>query len=316
MHRSSRYPSWRALAALLVAAGFLPVLALAQNAPPPSADAAALVRRAVAKRLAADAAPQPVRFALHKHDERRDFTQEIIETRQGDVAMTIAANGQPLGPQGRQAQIDRLNNFAAHPDLQDHRHKREQEDAARVDKLLRELPDAFLYHEDSTVPCTITVPPFVALPGQPSPPPIAAPAPVSQCYHLTFAPNPRFSPPDAESRILTGMAGEVWIEASHERLVRLTAHVISEVQFGWGIIGRLDKGGTVLLEQTDVGNDNWQLTRMNLNLTGKALLVKSLSFRITEEMSRFSPVPADLDYRKAIQLLLSEQPPAASTAAP
>ena len=285
-------------------------LARAQN-PPPSVDAAAVVRRAVAKRLAADAAPQPVRFVFHKHDERRDFTQNIVETRQGDVALTIAANGQPLGPAGRQAQIDRLNNLAAHPDLQEHRHRNEKQDAARVDKLLRELPDAFLYHYDSTVPCTVGVPPFVPIPGDTVPPP-AAPAPVSQCYHLTFAPNPRFNPPDAESKILTGMAGEVWIEASHERLVRLNAHVISEVEFGWGIIGRLDKGGTILLEQTDIGNDNWQLTRMKLNLTGKALLVKSLSFRITEEMSRFSPVPADLDYRQAIRMLLAEQPPVAT----
>ncbi|MGB7170262.1 MAG: hypothetical protein WBD32_14740 [Acidobacteriaceae bacterium] len=291
-------------------------LARAQNAPPPSVDAAALVRRAVAKRLAEDASPQPVRFVYHKRDERHDFTQKIIQTRQGDVALTIAANGQPLGPIGHQAQIDRLNNLAAHPDLQDHRHKREQEDAARIDKLLRELPDAFLYHEDSVVPCTINVPPFVPIPGEPLPTPPAGPVPVFQCYHLTYTPNPRFNPPDAESKILTGMAGEVWIETSHERLVRLNAHVISEVEFGWGIIGRLDKGGTISLEQTDVGNDNWQLTRMKLNLTGKALLVKSLSFRITEEMSRFSPVPADLDYRKAIQMLLAEQPPAASQTAP
>lgn len=292
-----------------------PATARAQASPPPSVDAAALVRRAVAKRLAADAAPQPVRFVFHKRDERHDYTQQIVETRQGDVALTIAANGQPLGPAGRQAQTDRLNNFAAHPDLQEHRHKREQADAARIDKLLRELPDAFLYHEDSIVPCTTTLPPFVPIPGEPLPPPPAGPIPVAQCYHLTYVPNPRFAPPDAESKILTGMAGEVWIETSHERLVRLSAHVISEVEFGWGIIGRLDKGGTIFLEQTDVGNDNWQLTRMKLNLTGKALLVKSLSFRITEEMSRFSPVPTSLDYRKAIQMLLSEQPPAANQTA-
>lgn len=291
-------------------------LALAQAPPPPSADASALIRRAVAKRLAADASPQPVRFVFHKRDERRDFTQKIIETSQGDVALTIAANAQPLGPVARQAQIDRLNDFAAHPDLQQRRHKREQEDAARIDKLLSELPDAFFYHYDSTVPCTVTVPPFVPIPGELLPPPPADPVPVAQCFHLTFTPSPRFDPPDAESRILRGMAGEIWIEASHERLVRLSAHVISDVEFGWGIIGRLDKGGTIFLEQTDIGNDNWQLTRMKLNLTGKALLVKSFSFRITEEMSRFSPVPADLDYRKAIQTLLAEQPPAASPSAP
>lgn len=309
--------------ALLVAGALFPALLGALVAPPacaqaaadPAVDAAALVRRAVANRLAADAAPQPVRFVFHKHDERHDFTQKIIETQDGDVALAIAANGRALGSVGRQAQIDRLNNFVAHPELQEHRHKREQEDAARVTRLLRELPDAFLYREDSTVACTTTVPPFVPIPGEAAPPPAADPEPVAQCYHLTFTPNPKFDPPDAESKILRGMAGEIWIETSHERLVRLNARVIADVEFGWGIIGRLNKGGTIFLEQTDVGNDNWQLTRMKLNLTGKALLVKSLSYHITEEMSRFSPVPADLDYRKAIQMLLAEQAPAANQAA-
>ncbi len=319
MDRLPLQPSRPGFAALVAGALLLVLLvsgARAQEAPPPSVDAAALVRRAVAKRLAADTAPQPVRFVFHKRDERRDFTQNIIETHDGDVALTIAANGRPLGPAGRQAQIDRLNNFAAHPDLQERRHKREVEDAARVDKLLRELPDAFLYHDDGTVPCTTTVPPFVPVPGEPMPPPPAGPVPVFQCYHLTFTPNPKFDPPDAESKILRGMAGELWVETSQERLVRLNAHVIADVDFGWGIIGRLDKGGTIFLEQTDVGNGNWQLTRMKLNLTGRALLVKSLSYRITEEMSRFQPVPADLDYRKAIQTLLAEpQPPANQAAA-
>jgi hypothetical protein len=311
-------PSRPAFAVLLSGAALaflIPVLARAQTAPPASVDAAALVRRAVSHRVASDAAPPPVRFVFHKRDERRDFTQKIIETRQGDVALTIAANGRPLGPIGHQAQIDRLNNLAAHPDLQEHRHKREQADAARVDKLLRELPNAFLYHYESTVPCTVTVPPFVPVPGESGPPPSADLEPVAQCYHLTFVPNPRFDPPDAESKVFSGMAGELWIETAHERLVRLSAHLIDDVEFGWGIIGRLNKGGTVFLEQTDIGDDNWQLTRMKLNLTGKALLVKSLSFRITEEMSRFEPVPADLDYRKAIQTLLAEQPPAANSKA-
>lgn len=313
MHRLPLRTSRLSLAALLAGA-LLPQFSRAQAVPSPSVDAAALVRRAVANRLAADAIPQPVRFVFHKRDERRDFTQEIIETRQGDVALTIAANGRALGPIGHQAQIDRLHNLATHPDLQERRRKREQADAARVDKLLRQLPDAYLYREDSIVPCTVTVPPFISIPGDPTPPPASAPPPVAQCYHLTFKPNPAFDPPDAESKVLTGMAGEVWIETSQERLVRLRAHLIDNVEFGWGIIGRLDKGGTVFLEQTNIGNDNWQLTRMQLKLTGKALLVKSLSFRITEEMSRFSPVPADLDYRKAIRILLSEQPPAANPA--
>jgi len=289
-------------------AALLPLVATAQQ-PAPAPDPSALVHRAVANYLAEEEAPSrhPVRFFFHKHDDRRDFTQDIMETAQGDVALTVAANGKPLSPADHQTQIDRLDNLAAHPDLQAHRQKREQEDTARVDKMLRLLPDAFLWHDEGSVPCTVTVPPEVQVPGHSfPPPPILAPA---TCDHLTFAPKPGWTPPDAEARIFEGMAGELWIESSRERLVRLSAHLIQDVDFGWGIVGRLNKGGTVLLEQTEFPGGDWELSRMNLNLTGKILMVKSVSFRMTEEMAHYAPLPPNLDYRKAIRMLESDPSP-------
>jgi hypothetical protein len=74
-------------------------------------------------------------------------------------------------------------------------------------------------------------------------------------------------------------------------------------------VGRLDKGGTVFLEQTQIGDKDWELTRMKLNMTGKALLVKPLSFRVNEEMAHFAPVPPGTDYHAAIKLLEAGQHP-------
>lgn len=280
----------------------------AQSDPPPSVDAAALVRRAIANRAAEDAAHQPMRFLLHKQDERHNIVQDIIETPQGDVARTVAANGAPLTPGGRQLERTRLDTLDAHPEFQEHRRKREQEDRQRIDKLLHLLPDAFLYHYVSTVPCDVTTQPRIAAPGAVAPPePAAEPA---QCYHLTFAPNPGFDPPDVESKIFKGMAGEVWIETSAERLCRLNGHLVDDVDFGWGIVGRLNKGGTVFLEQTRIAGNDWQLTRMKLNMTGRALLVKPLSIHMNEEMAGFAPVPPGSDYHAAIKLLEAGPPSA------
>jgi hypothetical protein len=53
------------------------------------------------------------------------------------------------------------------------------------------------------------------------------------------------------------------------------------------------------------------VTGMKLNLTGKALLVKSLDIEITEQASHFSQVPPGVDYRKAIQLLETAGSPTA-----
>jgi hypothetical protein len=111
-----------------------------------------------------------------------------------------------------------------------------------------------------------------------------------------------------EADLLRGIAGEVWIDATQERLTRLEGHFIANVDFGFGIVGKLNKGGTVLLEQTDVGEHDWELTRLTLHVTGNALMVKPLSFQINEEASHFSPVASGLRYRDAIQLLKQSVP--------
>ena len=106
-----------------------------------------------------------------------------------------------------------------------------------------------------------------------------------------------------EANIFRGLAGELWIDQAQERLTRLDARVIANVDFGWGILGKLDKGGTIQLEQSDIGNHDWELTTLKLNLKGKALLLKSLDIQLTEQASHFSQVPPGVGYREAIELL-------------
>jgi hypothetical protein len=252
----------------------------AQPEQPSPIDPTALVRRAVQHRMDAAQTHPPLRYLLRKTDDQRDTTKDIIETGQGDVARLVAINGEPLSAEANQAELDRLHTLADHPEIQQHRHQREQKDAARVDRLMRLLPDAFLYRYEGMTGCA-----------------------AGSCYRLSFSPNPHFTPPDMEASIFRGLAGEVWIDQGQERLTHLDAHVIANVDFGWGILGKLDKGGTILLEQSDIGGHDWELTHLKLNLTGKALMVKSLNIQITEQASHFTQVPPGVDYRKAIQLL-------------
>jgi len=260
----------------------------AQPEQPSAIDPTALVRRAVQHRMDAAQNHHPLRYLLRKKDEQHDTTKDIIETNDGAVARLVAINGQPLSAEANQAELERLNTLANHPEIQQHRHRREQKDAERVNRLMRLLPDAFLYRYEGVAPCA-----------------------AGPCYRLTFSPNPHFAPPDVEASIFRGLAGELWIDQEQERLTRLDAHVVANVDFGWGLLGKLDKGGTILLEQSDIGGRDWEATGMKLNLTGKALLVKSLNIEITEQASHFSQVPPGVDYRKAIQLLETSGSPTA-----
>src|SRR5271163_378159 len=146
---------------------------LSSTQPEQPIDPTALVRHAVQQRLDATRSHRPLRYLLRKkeeqHDATHDTTKDIIETADGDVARLVAINDQPLSAQANQAELDRLSSLANHPELQEHRHQREQKDAERVDRLMRLLPDAFLYRDQGTSAC---------------------PAGKGTCHHLTFSPNP------------------------------------------------------------------------------------------------------------------------------
>jgi hypothetical protein len=242
-------------------------------------DPVALVRRACEHRIEAGRNHRPLRYLLHKKDERLDSTKEIIETRDGDVARLVAIDGKPLNAQANRVELDRLQHLAEHPELQAKRHRSEQKDEERVNHMMALLPDAVLYQFAGMTPCA-----------------------TGECYRLTFVPNPKFVPAGMEEDFFRGMAGDVLIDKAQERLVRLEAHVVAEVDFGWGILGKLNKGGTIVLEQRDIGGGDWELTGLRLDMTGK-LLWKPLKFQVVEETSGFQAVDPGMGYRRAIELL-------------
>jgi hypothetical protein len=253
------------------------------HAQDPPEDPVALVRAASWNELHANNSTHPFRFRLRKQDENGVTTKDIVETRDGDVARLVAVNDQPLTPDRDKAERARLDTLLAHPELQAHRHKKEQEDSGRSNEMVRLLPDAFLY----------TYRGIVDTPNGPA-------------WRLSFVPNEKFIPPDREAQVYHGMAGELWIDCAQKRMARLDAHLIADVNFGWGVIGRLYKGGTILVVQKDVGENHWESTHLKLNLTGKILLIHSVTFQSTEDSSDYKRVSNTLTYKDAIRMLESE----------
>src|ERR1700760_268740 len=262
---------------LLLGAAFLTHTgASAQEAPDP----AKIVRDASWNELHAPKAGRSFSYRQHKVDPKGSTLKEIVETKDGDVARLIEKDGKPLPQEEEQAEIDRLNNLLAHPEVQEHRHKKEQEDSARGDEMVRMLPDAFLYTFDGMVE-----------------------GPNGPCYRLKFKPNPAFTPPDREGEVYHGMEGELWVDQAQLRLAKIDAHLISDVNFGWGVLGKLYKGGSILVQNADVGLHHWETIHMKLNLQGKLLMLKSVDYSTTEDFTDFKIQPQELGYQEAIRLL-------------
>jgi hypothetical protein len=247
---------------------------------PQAVDALKIVRDASWNELHSKPPGRSFSYRQRKEDSKGVIVKRIVETKDGDVARLIERDGKPLSQEEDQAELDRLNNLLAHPEIQEHRHKKEQEDNARGDEMVRMLPDAFLYTFDGMVP-----------------------GPNGPCYRFQFKPNPNFTPPDREGEVYHGMVGELWVDQAQERLAKIDAHLISDVNFGWGVLGKLYQGGSILVENADVGLNHWETTHMKLRLQGKLLMMKSVDYSTTEDFSDFRVQPQELNYQEAIQLL-------------
>jgi hypothetical protein len=248
------------------------------------AQAQDLVQRALVSeaRAAQDLshAGHPMRYQLHKTSLHLSTTKEIVETREGDVARLLAINGQPLNAADEQAEQARLQTLMDNPGLQQHRKQSEDSDTARAMKVLQVLPAAFLYEFAGSV---------------------AGPNGVVEKF--TFKPNPQFDPPDLETGVLTAMAGEIWVDPVEERVVRLAGSLQQDKELALGLVA-LDKGGWIEINQADVGGHQWRIVHLRL-LMNTRVIFKSKNSNSVQEYSGFAPLPADLGYKQAIEMLRS-----------
>ncbi len=123
---------------------------------------------------------------------------------------------------------------------------------------------------------------------------------------FTFRPNPSFSPPDLETLALAQTVGEIWIDPEHQRVTRLEGHLVQDVDFGWGILGRLNKGGWIAIDQADVGGGLWRIVRFQMVMSGRVVF-RNRVFDTTEDQTHFAPVPAGLSYQQANKMLNEDQ---------
>src|SRR5579875_3617893 len=240
----------------------------------------AIVRRAVQIQIASDEHPAAMRFIFTKITSHGAFTKDVMETKDGEVSRLIAINGKPLDPLREQEERTRLKNLLKDPASQQRHHRHENRDQQHIDRLMRELPDAFLFRYAGEEP------------GMNGP-----------ILHFTFVPNPRFSPPDMESRMFEGMTGDLWINQLTMRFVRLQAHLIHNVRWGLGLLATFEKGGRVSMENDEVLPGYWAITHMRLDVEGSALVFKTLSFHMTENQSDFTRLSPDTTWRQAVAML-------------
>jgi hypothetical protein len=229
-------------------------------------------------------------FLTRKQTTHFSSLKLYVQTHDAVAGRVIAYNGQPLTPQQRQEEDARNERFIKNPAEMRAKQKEERDNRDRINKILKALPDAFLYEYDGFEPGTATY-------GHKG----------SELLRLKFRPNPDYDPPSRVEQVLTGMAGTALVDIKKQRMARMEGVLVKDVSFGWGFLGHLDKGGSIILEQANVGGDDWIMDRISISLTGKILLVKNIRYNQTESSTDFHKVPEDLTFEQGLALLKKQE---------
>jgi len=238
-----------------------------------------LVREVVYNELRDHALHGYWQYLVEKRVGDRVTAEQKIETKEGPVHRLLTVNGSSLTLKEKQEEGERLQQLLQNPNQQHHLKRQYDDDEQRIGRILKLLPDAFLY---DYLPST------------------------EESHRLGFRPNPCFHPQGIEARIFHSMVGSIWISKSSKHLVRLQGSLIEDIEFGLGLLGRLNKGGWFDLERVQVSQTDWKTSRLEVQITGKAIFFKTIAKDTHEIRSRFHEVSRDLSIAQAKSVLDQE----------
>jgi hypothetical protein len=207
---------------------------------------------------------------------RETLLEEQVETAEGPINRLNEANGRPLSDQRRRNEEARIGELLRSTGGQRQARQSYQEDERRVGHILALLADAFVYEDQ----------------GQ-----------ENGCRRLGFRPDPAYQARSVEARVFHAMRGTLWINTRLKRLVRLDGEVAENLDFGYGLLGRLNKGGWFRMERRAVSATEWKTVRLEIHMSGRALLVKSFARETSERRGGFQPVSAGLSLAQGAALL-------------
>jgi hypothetical protein len=208
----------------------------------------------------------------------KDGKQELFascQTRNAEINRLMAVNGKPLSEKEWRIENQRIDKLLNNREQLRKQREQQLEDAKQATNLIKMIPDAFLFQQESADGGRIK---------------------------LKFSPNPKFRPSGYSEMVFHHMEGTLILDVRQKRLVEISGQLNSDVKFGGGFFGHLDKGGTFQVKQQEVAPGCWEMTRMDVQMNGKALFFKTIAVRTREIDTDFHAVPATASIQQVAAL--------------
>ncbi len=216
-------------------------------------------------------------YSILRVSGSQNVDREQVETSDGPIFRLVKDHGNPLDAGERKREDLRLEELVQKPGAMAHIQQEHSKDEARMRKVIELLPRAFLFE-------------------------YTGPSEGVQ-LRLSFRPNPAFTPASYEARIVHALGGTLVVNQRLKRLIEMDGRLIERVDFGYGFLGHVEKGGTFEIRREQVSEAHWKTNLVEVHFQGKVLLFKNVTKDQRELRSDFRPVPQDISLAEAKVLL-------------
>ncbi len=242
-------------------------------------DARGLVSKMVNNELEALKHPRYWIYLESKAKPERTELVRVIQMPECRFAWPLLINGHPPTKEETKRARERVDRLVNDADARTKNREEIDADGQKSAELLRLLPDAFLFNRDGHE---------------------------GKSVRLRFRPNPKYRPSSNEARVFHSMEGVMLIDAKQTRLAKLTGKLISDVDFGFGILGKLTKGGTFEVIQSQVACEDWEMSLLDVHISGRALFFHTIGEQQHDVRSQFTPVPSGLSLAQAASMVAED----------
>jgi hypothetical protein len=203
--------------------------------------------------------------------------REQVETDKGPVFRLLAQDGSPLDAVQREREDQRLDRYLQNPAEIARVDRSHREDEERLATVMAMLPQAFLFDYEGTE--------------------------ADGLVHLAFRPDPSFTPTTYEARIVHALNGTISVNARLKRMIDMRGSLAERLDFGYGFLGHVEKGGAFEIHRRQVSPEHWKTDLVDVHVQGKILMLRTVAKDQHEARSDFRPVPSGTTLAEARDML-------------
>jgi hypothetical protein len=216
------------------------------------------------------------RYRKFREDKNGQKVIDVYQTKTGDIDRVVSINGKELTVKEHQSENERIDKLIQHPAKMRERQRRQRADGEQLNTILKILPEALQFEFDSIS---------------------------GSLVKLRFKPNPSFHASGHAAEALRHMEGMLVVDMCDKRIAEMSGQLTSDVKFGAGLLGHLQKGGTFLVKQQQVVPGHWDVSELRIHMRGKALCFKAIAIQQKEIYTNYAPVPSETTLQEAAELL-------------